>query len=101
VSPDWTGSYHHVAAGAALSLGTYLVARKRMPVGWAAALSLVVTMAAEAMVELVEYPLLFRGDAIAQNYYDTLADIGSSLAGAVVGAVLGLAGTVIRRRSNR
>ena len=101
MSPDWTGSYHHVAAGAALALGTYLVARRRMPYGWAAALSLVVTMAAEAMVELVEYPLLFRGDAIAENYYDTVADIGSTLFGALCGALLGLAGTFVRRRSRR
>ena len=96
MSPDWTGSYHHVAAGAALALGTYLVARRRMPYGWAAGLCLVVTM-----VELVEYPLLVRGDAIAENYYDTVADIGSTLFGAVCGALLGLAGTFVRRRSRR
>jgi uncharacterized membrane protein YjdF len=97
VSPDWTGSPHHVAAGAALALGTYLVARRHMKARWAAALAVVVTMAAEAMVELVEYPLLFRGDADAASYYDTLADIGDTLVGAALGALFGLLGTALRR----
>jgi hypothetical protein len=98
VSPDWTGSPHHVAAGAALALGTYLVARRRIGPGWAAGLAMVVTMAAEAMVDFLEYPLTFRGDAIADNYYDTIADIGSALAGAVLGTLLCLLGTLLRRR---
>jgi MYXO-CTERM domain-containing protein len=98
VSPDWTGSPHHVAAGAALALGTYLVARRRrIRPGWAAALALVVTMAAQAMVDFLEYVLRFSGDAVAANYYDTIADIGSALAGAVLGAVLGLLWTALRR----
>ena len=98
MSPDWTGSYHHVAAGAALSLGTYLVARRRIPPGWAAALAVVVTLAAEALVDFLEYLLRFSGDAIGENYYDTIADIGSALVGGVLGALMGLVGTLIRRR---
>ena len=59
---------------------------------------MVVTMAAEAMVDFLEYPLTFRGDAIAANYYDTIADIGSALAGAVLGTLLGLLWTLSRRQ---
>lgn len=87
-----------MAAGAALALGTYLVARRRFRTGWSAALALVVTMAAESVVELLEYPILFRGDAVVANYYDTVADIGSTLAGAALGVVLGLLHTLRRRR---
>jgi hypothetical protein len=94
VSPDWTGSPQHVVAGVALALVTYVVARRRVPSLWSLALALTVTMAAEAVVELLEYPVLYGDSATAQNYYDTIADIGATLAGAVVGA---LAGLVVRR----
>jgi hypothetical protein len=58
-------------------------------------------MAAEALVELVEYPILFGSTATADAYYDTIADIGATLFGAAVGAVLGLATSVLRRRPQR
>lgn len=101
MSPDWTESPHHVAAGAALSLAVYVLSRRRLGCGWAAGLALAATMAGEALVEMVEYPLLFRGDANAESYYDTIGDITASFIGALAGAVLGLLGTWVRRRSNR
>jgi hypothetical protein len=98
VSPDWTGNPHHVAAGAALALVTYVMARRRMSPAWAASLAFVVTLAAEAVVDFLEYVFRFRGNAVAANYYDMIADIGAAIAGAVLGVVLGLVGTLLRGR---
>ncbi|HUR51434.1 MAG TPA: hypothetical protein VMZ11_04860 [Mycobacteriales bacterium] len=98
MSPDWTASPHHVVAGAALSAAVYALARRRLPWLWAAVLGFLVTMAAEAMVEMAEYPLLFEGDANAQSYYDTVGDITASFIGALAGLVLALATTWVRRR---
>ena len=92
MSPDWTGSPQHVLAGVVLALVSYVAARRRLPLLWSVAVALTVTMAAEAMVELVEYPILYGDSATAQNYYDTIADIGATFVGAIVGAVLGLVG---------
>ena len=99
MSLDWTGSPQHVAMGALLALAAYGLARRRVGPLWCAALAIVVTMAAESVVELVEYPILFGSTADASAYYDTIADIGATLVGAAVGAVLGLAVTVLRIRS--
>jgi MYXO-CTERM domain-containing protein len=98
MSPDWTGSPQHVAAGALLGVVVYGLARRRVRPLLSAAVALVVTMAAESVVELLEYPILFGSTATASAYYDTIADIGATLGGAVVGAVLGLTTTVVRRR---
>jgi hypothetical protein len=49
--------------------------------------ALTVTMAAEALVELVEYPLMYADGVSRTAYYDTIGDIGLTLAGAVAGAV--------------
>lgn len=101
MSPDWTGSPQHVVAGLALALVTYGVARRGVAPLGSALLALVVTMAAESVVELVEYPILFGSSATASDYYDTIADIGTTLLGAVVGSVIGLTSTLVRGRSAR
>jgi uncharacterized membrane protein YjdF len=102
MSPDWSGSPQHVVAGVLLALTTYGLARRRRTGRlWSAALALVVTMAAEAVVELLEYPILFGSTANAGAYYDTIADIGATLVGAALGAVLGLIATRLRRRPTR
>jgi hypothetical protein len=45
-----------------------------------------VVMIGEALVELVEYPLRYSDDPNLTAYFDTLADLASSLAGGVIGA---------------
>jgi hypothetical protein len=99
MTPDWTSSPQHVIAGIVLALLTYALARGRGRLSWivSAGLALVVTMAAEAMVELVEYPLLYGDDASARAYYDTIADIGATLVGAVLGAAVGAVWSLARR----
>ena len=52
----------------------------------AALLVIGLTMCAESLVELVEYPLVYGSTAKAVDYYDTIADIGMTLVGAFVGA---------------
>ena len=100
MSPDWTGSPQHVIAGIVLVLVTYAVAgrRSRTHSLWLAAFAVVVTMAAEAMVELVEYPLLYGDTATASSYYDTIADIGATFAGALSAAVVAMLWSLARRR---
>jgi hypothetical protein len=98
VTPDWTGSPQHLAAGLLLAVVVCAVLRRRVGALAAAGLGVVVTMAAEALVELVEYPLLYGDGATAAAYYDTVADIGATLVGAVVGAGLGLVAFAVRRR---
>ena len=97
MSPAWTGSPQHIVAGVLLALLTYGLARRRCGPFWSAAFAVVVTMAAESVVELLEYPILFGSTATANAYYDTIADIGVTLVGAIAGAVLGLATTLVRR----
>jgi uncharacterized membrane protein YjdF len=98
VTPDWTGSPQHVAAGLLLAVVVFAVLRGRVGRLAAASLGVVVTMAAEALVELVEYPLLYGDGATAAAYYDTIADIGATLVGAVLGAVIALVACAVRRR---
>jgi hypothetical protein len=57
----------------------------------AAVLALGVVMIGEALVELVEYPLRYSDDPNLTAYFDTLADLASSLAGGVIGAGAALA----------
>jgi hypothetical protein len=98
VAPDWLGSPQHLVAGAVLSLTVGVIVRRRVPIAWwaAAGAAVIVTMAAEALVELAEYPLLYGDAASPTAYYDTIADIGLTFAGAIVGAVAAVAAT--RRR---
>lgn len=79
-----------MVAGVVLGFAATWTARRW--VKWPAAMlaGVVATMAAEAMVELVEYPLVFRSTATAVVYYDTIADIGLTLVGALIGSTAGL-----------
>jgi cell shape-determining protein MreD len=94
VEPDWIGDPKHFVAGAILAAFVVLLSpRFSIQSAWiAAALAVGVTMTAEAIVELVEYPLMYRDDPNLTAYYDTLADLATTLAGAVVGATLGTIG---------
>jgi predicted membrane-bound spermidine synthase len=92
MSPNWLGSPQHVVAGFVLALGVGVWARRRVDAAWQlAGLALAVTMAAEALVELAEYPLLYSGHLHVTAYYDTIADIGATLAGAIAGTLVALA----------
>jgi len=86
--PDWFGSPQHVVAGAALAFILVFVAeRLGAPVWLALALAIALTSMAELLLELAEYVVARPGFATA--YYDTLADMASSLVGAVLGGVVG------------
>lgn len=91
--PDWLGSPQHFVAGALLAVAVVILApRFSIQNVWvAAALAVGIVMVGEALVELVEYPLLYSDDPNLTAYFDTLADLVSSLAGGVVGAGAALA----------
>jgi hypothetical protein len=91
MSPDWLGNPQHVIAGAVLAFVVAQMTRPWVRPWWArAAVAIGAAATAEMAVELVEYALLYRDDATVREYYDTLADLASSLFGAVVGSALGL-----------
>jgi uncharacterized membrane protein len=91
--PDWLGSPQHFVAGAMLAVAVVILApRFAIQSAWvAAALAVGAVAVAEALVELAEYPLLYSGDPNLTAYFDTLADIASSLVGGVIGAGAALA----------
>jgi hypothetical protein len=86
--PDWLGSPQHFVAGALLAVAVVILApRFSIQNAWvAAALGVGLVMVGEALVELVEYPLLHSDDPNLSAYFDTLADLASSLIGSVIGA---------------
>lgn len=93
--PDWLGSPQHVVGGFVLALFVVLVAQRWIEQWWLlAALAVGVTATAELVIELVEYPLLYAGDRGVADYWDTLADLASTLAGGLIGTAAGL---VLRR----
>jgi hypothetical protein len=100
--PDWLGSPQHFVAGAALAVVVAELGRRSAALAaWkVAAVSVGVTMGAEALVELVEYPLLYADHFNSTAYYDTIADIAASLAGSLVGAGAWL-GSRARRLAKR
>jgi hypothetical protein len=88
--PHWLGSPQHFFGGIGLALVTVVLAR------WfgistviACILAIGFTSAVEIVVELVEYPLMYSGHFHATAYYDTLADMGNSLVGAILGSAIG------------
>jgi hypothetical protein len=85
--PDWLGSPQHVVAGALLAAAVMTLApRFSIQNAWvAAALAVGLVMVGEALVELAEYPLRYSDDPNLTAYFDTLADLASSLVGGVIG----------------
>ena len=97
--PDWLGSPQHFVAGAILAAVVVLAGRRLTdaPTWLLAALAIGTTMTAEAAVELVEYPLRYADTFHETAYYDTLADLAASLAGAGVGTAAALLALRARR----
>jgi hypothetical protein len=92
MSPDWLGNPQHVVAGAVLAFVVAQVARAWVRPWWArATIAVGAAATAEIAVELVEYVLLYRDHASVREYYDTLADLLSSLIGGLAGAAASLA----------
>ena len=92
MSPDWLGNPQHVVVGAVLAFVVAHAAGAWLRPWWARAILAVGAAAtAEIVVELVEYALIYRDDASVRQYYDTLADLLSSLVGGVAGAAASLA----------
>jgi hypothetical protein len=99
--PNWLGSPQHVAVGAILALIVYSLARwrkLRIPEWAAFVIAVGVVSTAEIILELVEYPLLYADKFHYSAYYDTLADMASSVVGAIIGA--GVAVPLARRFAN-
>jgi hypothetical protein len=92
---EWLGSPQHIIAGAVLAFVVAHVAGAWMRPWWPrAVLAVGAAATAEIVVELAEYLLLYRDDATVEQYYDTLADLASSL----VGSVAGVAASVVLRQ---
>lgn len=99
--PDWLGNPQHFFAGFLLAAALIWVSpRIAIANAWvAAAFAVGVVMIGEALVELVEYRLKYSGDPHLTAYFDTIADLANSSAGALVGAAVGT--LLVRRRSSR
>jgi hypothetical protein len=100
--PNWLGSPQHVAVGALLAFLVCLGARSRrlgLPEWTAFVLAVGVVSAAEIVWEIGEYEVRYAGHFHYSAYYDTLADLASSLVGGVIGAALAL--LVARLRGKR
>jgi energy-converting hydrogenase Eha subunit B len=99
IGPNWLGSPQHFFGGIALALVIVIGARLLRLRPWVGFLLAVgITSAVEITVELVEYPLLYGDHLHATAYYDTLADMGNSLVGAVLGAAVGVSAVWLRGR---
>ena len=96
--PNWFGSPQHFIVGAIAAVVVFVVARSRwlaLPEWLAFILAVSLVCTAEPVLELIEYPLLYADHFHHSAYYDTLADMASSVVGAVVGAA---AAIPLRRR---
>jgi hypothetical protein len=99
--PDWSGSPQHFAAGLVLTLAVILVATRWKAPWWLVAIVAVgVTCVAEIGLKFVEYLYLDLSHRAlsAGAYYDSLVDNTTTLAGALVGAGIGLAAVEYRAR---
>jgi hypothetical protein len=101
--PDWLGSPEHVVVGAILAFLVWAGARSRrfrLPRWTAFVVAVGLVSAAEIVWEIVEYEVRYAGHFHYSAYYDTLADLASSLTGAILGAGLALvlAGLPLNRR---
>ena len=101
VHPSWAGSPQHFVAGLILAFGLTVIFVRRFPAQLVlgAGLAIAVTMGAEALVELIEYPLIYSDDFHTTAYFDTIADIADTLAGAVLGGAFAIIFSL--RRSGR
>jgi hypothetical protein len=99
--PNWLGSPQHFVAGAVLSFAIVLIAcRWKAPWWRAAILAVGITCIAEIVLKLAEYLYvdLTNGTISAGAYYDSLVDNTTTLAGALVGAAVGVAVVEFRAR---
>jgi hypothetical protein len=100
--PNWLGSPQHVVVGAIFAFLVYLGARSRrlrLPQWAAFVVAVGIVSAAEIVWEIGEYEVRYAGHFHYSAYYDTLADLASSLAGGIMGAALAV--LVVRRRPKR
>jgi hypothetical protein len=99
MGPNWLGSPQHVVGGVVLAGAAVFVGRRWIEEWWLLfGLAIGVSAAAEIVVELAEYPLLYSGRLHATAYYDTIADMASTIVGAVAGAATAVA---VRRGRSR
>lgn len=84
--PDWLGSPQHVVGGFGLAVIAGLVAIRFGVRGalLVATVAIGVAMAGEAVVEVLEYGLLYATPP-ETAYFDTIADLASTLVGALIG----------------
>jgi len=81
-----------VVGGVVLAGAVVLVGRRWIEEWWLLfGLAIGVSAAAEIIVEIAEYPLLYSGRLHATAYYDTIADMASTIVGAVAGAATAIA----------
>jgi hypothetical protein len=91
MGPDWLGSPQHLVGGVVLAVAVVVLARRRVDQRWLLfGLALGVTAVAEIAVEIAEYPLLYSDRLHATAYYDTVADMASTIVGALAGAATAL-----------
>ena len=89
--PDWLGSPQHFVAGLLLSGAVTWLGRSHVEPTWLLCVFVVaVTGAAELLVELLEYPVLYADHFHRSAYYDTLADMADTMVGGFIGTALGL-----------
>jgi hypothetical protein len=96
--PDWLGSPQHVVGGLVLA-GFCVPASRWLGIRRTLAMFVVavgVTMTAETVIEIAEYAILYPTPTIS-SYFDTIADLTSTLVGALLG---GAAGVAYARRSS-
>lgn len=101
VSPHWTASTHHLVAGVLLAVVLVLLLRRWTPVWLAFVCGVVLTLAAELLIELAEYVVLYRNVRTVSAYFDTIADMGMTAAGAVLGGLVAVAVLFARGRRQR
>ncbi|UGS35511.1 hypothetical protein [Capillimicrobium parvum] len=98
--PDWLGSPQHFVAGVLLALAVGALGyRMRLGPPWlVATIAVMATVTAETLVELFEYPVLHPERHMTNPYFDTIADLANTLAGALIGGAIVLAWPRFSRR---
>lgn len=86
-SPDWLGSPQHFIGGLVMAAALCVILSRLLPAQklTTALLAIGLTSFAEVAIEVLEYPILYGDTASAQAYYDTIADLAATLAGALTG----------------